>query len=200
MKFENLDIELLFDKSGSMETKDCPGGKSRWVYGQEQALALATHAEKFDADGLTVVPFATKFKAYEGVTAAKVTQVFAENQTGGSTDTAAVIKSRLDAFFARKAAGNAKACCLIVLTDGAPDDQNAVADVIVAATKQLERDEELAIQFIQIGNDPDAAKFLTFLDDGLQARGAKFDIVDTTKIADVEDFTIVQLLEKTFAD
>ncbi len=200
MDLKNLDIELLFDKSGSMETKDCPGGKSRWDYGQEQALALATHAEKFDADGITVVPFAGKYKIHEGVTAAKVTQVFTENQTGGSTDTAAVLKNRLDAFFARKAAGGTKACCLIVLTDGAPDDQNAVASVIVEATKKLERDEELAIQFVQIGSDPEASKFLAFLDDGLTARGAKFDIVDTTKIADVEDFTLAQLLDKTFAD
>ncbi len=167
-----LDIELLFDKSGSMETKDCPGGKSRWAYGQEQALALATHAEKFDTDGITVVPFAGKFKIHEGVTAAKVSQVFQENQTGGSTDTAAVLKNRLDAFFARKAAGNTKACCIMVLTDGAPDDQVAVANVIIEASKKLDRDEELAIQFVQIGQDAEAARFLAYLDDNLVAKGA----------------------------
>ncbi len=33
-----------------------------------------------------------------------------------------------------------------------------------------------------------------------EAKGAKFDIVDTTKLADVEDFTLAQLLDKTFSD
>lgn len=197
MDLKNLDIEFLVDKSGSMQTADCPGGKSRWLYGQETTLALATLAEKHDPDGITVVPFAGQFKVHEGVTAAKVAQVFQEHSPMGSTNTAAVLKARLDAHFDR---GGAKSTLILVLTDGAPDDQNAVADVIVAASKRMSRDEELAISFIQIGLDPDASKFLQFLDDGLTGRGAKFDIVDTVKIADVENFSIEQFIEKAFAD
>lgn len=200
MNLSNLDLEFLLDKSGSMNTKDCPGGKSRWDYGQETVFALAQLAEKHDPDGITVVAFANTFKTYEGVTSAKVSQVFQENQPMGSTETALALKSRLDAYFTRKAAGGTKPTCIVVFTDGAPNDQNAVADAIVAATKQMERDEELAISFVQVGQDQEASKFLAFLDDGLTARGAKFDIVDTVKIAEVENFTIEQLIEKTFAD
>jgi uncharacterized protein with von Willebrand factor type A (vWA) domain len=197
MDLKNLDIEFLVDKSGSMSTRDCPGGKSRWDYGQETTLALASLAEKHDPDGITVVPFATQYKVHEGVTSAKVTQVFQEHYPMGGTNTAGVLKARLDAHFAR---GGAKPTLILVLTDGAPDDQNSVADVIVAATKRMSRDEELAINFIQIGQDAEASKFLAFLDDNLVARGAKFDIVDTVKIADVENFSIEQLIEKSFAD
>lgn len=200
MDLKNLDIEFLLDKSGSMLSPDCPGARTRWAYAQETTLGLATHAERHDPDGITVVPFAGSFKAYEGVTAAKVNQIFQENQPAGSTNTAAVLKSRLDAYFARKASGKAKSTCLLVMTDGAPDDQQAVANVIVEATKKMDADEEIAISFIQVGQDPEATKFLEWLDDGLVAKGAKFDIVDTVKIADVENFTIEALIEKAFAD
>jgi Mg-chelatase subunit ChlD len=200
MDLKNLDIEFLLDKSGSMVTRDCPGGKTRWEYGQETTLALATYSEKHDPDGITVVPFAGSYKVYEGVTAEKVGQVFKENDPQGSTNTAAVLASRLDAYFARKAQGGAKSVCMLVLTDGAPDDQDAVANVIVAATKKMDADEEIAISFIQIGQDAGASAFLQYLDDGLVAKGAKFDIVDTVKIAEVENFSIEQLIEKAFAD
>lgn len=200
MDLKNLDIELLLDKSGSMTNRDCPGNKTRWEYGQETTLALATVAEKYDQDGITVVPFAGRFKVHEGVTSAKVTQVFQEHSPMGSTDTAGVLRNRLDAYFGRKGKGQAKSTVLLVLTDGAPDDMQAVADVIINATKNMDRDEEIAISFIQIGTDPAATKFLEFLDDGLQAKGAKFDIVDTLKIADVENLTVEQLIEKAFTD
>jgi uncharacterized protein YegL len=200
MDLKNLDLEFLLDKSGSMTTGDCPGGKSRWSYGQETTLGLAKQMEAHDPDGITVVPFAGQFKTYEGVTAEKVAQIFKENAPAGSTDTAKVLKARLDAYFERKAAGKAKPTCILVMTDGAPDDQNAVADVIVEATKKMDEDGELAISFVQIGLDLEASKFLAFLDDGLTAKGAKFDIVDTVKLAEVENFTPEMLIEKAFAD
>lgn len=200
MDLKNLDIEFLLDKSGSMATNDCPGGKSRWQYAQETTTALATLAEKHDPDGITVVPFAGSYKVHEGVTAAKVAQVFQEHSPMGSTNTAAVLKARLDACFDRKAKGVGKSTCMFVLTDGAPDDQQAVADTIIAATKRMDRDEEIAIQFIQVGLDAGATAFLKYLDDNLVSKGAKFDIVDTVKIAEVENFTIDALIEKSFAD
>ncbi len=200
LDMKNLDIEFLLDKSGSMATNDCQGGKTRWQYGQETLLALATTAAKHDPDGITVVVFAGGAKTYEQTTPAKVTQIFQENEPAGSTNTAEALQARLDAYFARKANGTAKSTCILVMTDGEPNDEAAVERVIIEATKQMERDEEIAISFIQVGRDPGATKFLTRLDDGLVAKGAKFDIVDTLKIDEVENFTVEQLIEKAFAD
>src|SRR6185437_5078994 len=98
MDAKNLDIEFLVDKSGSMLTADCPGGKTRWAFSQETTLALATHCQKFDPDGITVATFARSFKVYEGTTAAKVSQIYRGNQPGSSTATAGVLKNRLDAY------------------------------------------------------------------------------------------------------
>jgi hypothetical protein len=200
LNIKELDIEFALDKSGSMAEKDCPGGKTRWDFARESVTALATYAQEHDPDGITVVPFATTHKVYEGVTADKVTQVFQENQPMGSTATHLMLKDRLDAHFARRAAGGTKSTCLLIMTDGAPDDQNAVAQVIIDATHKMDSDDDLAMNFIQVGNDQGAAAFLKYLDDNLVAKGAKFDIVDTVPMAELENLPMPALLEKTFAD
>jgi hypothetical protein len=64
----------------------------------------------------------------------------------------------------------------------------------------MDRDEELAISFIQVGADPDATKFLKVLDDELQSAGAKFDIVDTLTIDDMEDMTLTEVLLNAITD
>lgn len=197
--FQNLDVEILIDKSGSMATADTPSG-SRWNYAQETAFALANQVAPFDPDGITVTVFAGKYRTYEGTEPSAVQRIFTENAPMGSTDTAGALKSRLDAYFARKAAGAARPVAILVLTDGVPDNEAAVAKVIVEAANKLDADEEVAISFVQVGSDGQATKFLQRLDNDLVAQGAKFDIVDTLLITDVEDLTAQELIEKAFAD
>ncbi len=201
LNLNNLDVELVIDKSGSMgSNNDTPTGDTRFKYAQETAQALAVATAQFDPDGITVTVFAGKFRTYESTTPDTVARIFQENTPMGSTNTAEVLRNRFDAYFARKAAGNARSTVLLVLTDGAPDNQDEVVRVIIAATQRLDRDEELAVQFIQIGRDAGATKFLQYLDDNLVSQGAKFDIVDTLLITDVEDLTPAELIEKAFAD
>jgi hypothetical protein len=73
---DNRDYTLIIDKSGSMSTKDKPGGLSRWQIMQESALALANKCEELDPDGITFYLFSGKFKRYDNVTAAKVETIF----------------------------------------------------------------------------------------------------------------------------
>jgi hypothetical protein len=69
-----------------------------------------------------------------------------------------------------------------VITDGAPSDEPE--DVIVAAARRLDRGDfplsQLGIQFVQIGNDPEARAALEELDDDLSGKYGVRDIVDTT--------------------
>ncbi len=196
----SLDYEIAADKSGSMHNSDCPGGKSRWQYMQEQVLSIAQQVEKHDSDGITVVPFATTHRVHEGVTSQKLADVFKEHNPAGSTNTASMIEDRLNAYFDRKAKGGTKPLLLIVATDGAPDDEKAVANVIIAATKRMERDDEIAISIVQVGNDQSAAKFCQFLDDSLMSLGAKFDIVDTLRLEEFEKLSLEDYVNKSFAD
>lgn len=199
---ENRDYTLIIDKSGSMATTDQKGGKSRWVASQESTFALASKCEQFDSDGITVYLFSGRFKRYDNVTASKVTQIFRENDPSGSTDLAGVLKNAIDSYFERKAARQTKPNgeTILVITDGEPDDRKAVMKVIIEASRQMDRDEELAISFIQVGSDQQATKFLKVLDDELQGAGAKFDICDTITIDDMEDLSLSEVLLNAITD
>ncbi|WP_017316012.1 vWA domain-containing protein [Mastigocladopsis repens] len=199
---ENRDYTLIIDKSGSMATPDQKGGRSRWAAAQESTFALASKCEQLDPDGITVYLFSGKFKRYENVTSSKVMQIFQENDPSGTTDLAGVLKHATDNYFQRKAAGQTKPNgeTILVVTDGEPDDRKAVMKVIIEVSRRMDRDEELAISFIQVGTDSQATRFLKVLDDDLQGAGAKFDICDTITIDDMEDMSLSEVLLNAIND
>lgn len=196
------DYTLIIDKSGSMSTPDQAGGRSRWEIAQESTIALARKCEQFDPDGITVYVFSGRFKRYNEVTSAKVAQIFLENDPAGTTNLAGVLQDAINNYFQRKAAGKGKPNgeTILVITDGEPDDRKAVFEVIITATRQMERDEELGISIIQVGSDPQATKFLKALDDQLQGVGAKFDICDTITLDDLEDMSLADVLMNAITD
>ncbi len=199
---ENRDYTLIIDKSGSMATPDQKGGRSRWLAAQESTFALASKCEQFDPDGITIYLFSGRFKRYENVTSSKVSQIFQENDPAGTTDLAAVLKHATDNYFERKSAGQTKPNgeTILVVTDGEPDDRKAVMKVIIEASRRMDRDEELAISFIQVGKDAHATRFLKVLDDELQTAGAKFDICDTLTMDDMEDMSLSEVLLNAIND
>ena len=196
------DYTIIIDKSGSMSTPDQAGGRSRWKIAEESTIALARKCEEFDPDGITVYVFSGRFKRYENVTAAKVAQIFQENDPSGTTNLGSVLQDAVNNYFERKAAGTTKLNgeTILVITDGEPDDRKAVFEVIIRATQQMEKDEELGISMIQVGSDPQATKFLKALDDQLQGVGAKFDICDTITLDDLEDMSLADVLMNAITD
>lgn len=199
---EDRDYTLIIDKSGSMSINDRPGGKTRWESAQESTLALARKCEEIDPDGITVYLFSGRFRRYDNVTSDKVSQIYQENDPMGRTDLASVLSDAVDNYFSRKAAGQAKKNgeTILVITDGEPDDYKSVMRVIIEASRQIDRDDELGISLIQVGNDRKATQFLTALDDQLESAGAKFDIVDTVTMDDMEGMTLAEVLLKAITD
>ena len=199
---EERDYTLIIDKSGSMSTQDQSGGISRWETVQESTLAVARKCEEFDPDGITVYLFSSRFRRYDNVTSDKVAQIFQENDPMGRTDLAGVLKDATDNYFQRKAAGQTKLNgeTILVITDGEPDNRKDVMKVIIEASRQIDRDEELAISLIQVGKDAIATRFLKALDDDLQGAGAKFDIVDTVTLDDMENMTLAEVLLNAIID
>ncbi|KAH8928321.1 hypothetical protein BT69DRAFT_1293455 [Atractiella rhizophila] len=76
-----------------------------------------------------------------------------------------------------------KPLLLLVITDGRADDPDLVKEVIVEMAGRLDDGRfppfQLGVQFLQIGDDPDAEEFLRELDDDLKAEHGIRDIVDT---------------------
>lgn len=198
------DYTLIIDKSGSMSFSDQAGGKSRWQIAQESTLALARKCETIDPDGIAVYFFSGRFRRYDNVTSHKVAQIYLENEPMGRTALAEVLEDAVNNYFRRKATGQAKANgeTILVITDGEPDDRKGVMRVIIEASQKMERDEELGISLIQVGNDAGATSFLRALDDKLQGAGAKFDIVDTVTLEDLENMnmTVTEVLLNAITD
>ncbi|AGF52660.1 slr0645 [Synechocystis sp. PCC 6803] len=199
---ENRDYTLMIDKSSSMATADDPNGPTRWEIAQASTIALAKKCEEIDSDGITVYLFSGRFRRYDNVTAEKVAYIYANNEPMGRTDLAGALKDGLDNFFQRRQAGQTKPNgeTFLIITDGEPTDRKAVIRLILEASQKIDRDEELAISLIQVGRDKKATAFFQALDDQLQAAGAKFDIVDTVTMEDMQGMSLSDVLLKAITD
>jgi hypothetical protein len=198
---DKRDYTLIIDKSGSMSNIDRGTTKSRWEIVKESTLALARKCDQLDPDGITVYLFSGKFKRFDNVSAAKVEQIFQENDPMGGTNLSSVLQDAINQFFQRKKASQSKVGeTILVITDGEPDDRRSVFEIIIEATRRLSSDEELAISFIQVGSDTSATDFLKSLDDKLQSIGANYDIVDTITLSDMEDMTLTEVLLSAIND
>lgn len=196
------DYTLLIDKSQSMSTQDQPEGKSRWEVAKESTYALAKQCEEYDPDGITVYLFSSRFKRYDNVTSDKVTQIYAENDPMGKTDLLTVLEDAIENYFQRKAAGEAKPNgeTFLVITDGEPEDRKGVMRLIIETSRRLDRDQELGISMIQVGDDPKVTEYLKALDDQLLEAGAKFDIVDTITMTEMGNSSLPEVLLKAITD
>jgi|SRR6185312_496069 len=196
-QLKKYDFILLLDKSGSMGTKDCAGGSmTRWDAAKETTIALARKCMQFDDNGITVVPFASKFKKYENVDGgdAIIEKIFTENEPNGSTDTAAVVKDVIDEYLATKGSATCKPIIVICVTDGVPDDEAKLVKVIVDATKKISTREEIGLLFVQIGTDQHAHSFLKRLDDNMTNEGAALDIVSAITKDEMEDISLTDAI------
>lgn len=195
-QLKQYDFILLLDKSGSMSSKDCPGGKSRWAYAQETTMALARKCMDYDSNGITVVPFAGNFRKYENVDGgdAIIEKIFKENEPSGSTNTASVVKDVIDEYLATKGTPTCKPIIVICVTDGLPDDESALVRVIVDTTKKIATREEVGLLFVQIGRDEHAHAFLKRLDDNMTSEGAALDIVSSITMDDLENITLTEAI------
>lgn len=201
-QLKNRDFTLILDKSGSMVNTDTTGGLSRWKSAQEASFALAHKMNEYDPDGITLYTFNNSFKRYDNTTPDKVNQVFVENEPNGGTNLAGVLQDAFDSYFKRKAAGQAKANgeTIVVVTDGEPNDKQAVTACIINATKKLATREELGVSFIQVGKDQSALAFLKKLDDELTSQGAKMDIVDAITADEAGERTLTDVLISAITD
>ena len=182
------DYVLAVDASSSMLMK-LPDGRSRWQAVAEATFGLAVGVEELDPDGIEVYTFSSKVKEWENASSETIVELFAKNKPFGSTN----LTGLLDVVLLQKWKTEVPTT-LLVITDGEPNDKAAVANTIIEATKRMQFDEQLAVSFIQVGNDPAATRFLQFLDDDLVDMGARFDIVDTVPVDAFGDRSLEDIL------
>lgn len=192
---------LIIDKSGSMVIRDQKKGRSRWEACKEATIALSYKCEEKDPQGMTLYTFAGRFKRYEKVTAARVSEIYEENEPGGGTDLGQVLEDAFNFVIDRRSkAATPQQEIILVVTDGEPDERESVIEAIVKLSKTVTSQMEVAISFIQVGTDENATAFLKSLDNDLVAAGASHDIVDTISLEDMEEYSLTQIFAKAFTD
>lgn len=215
----DYDWVYLLDGSGSMDGKDCPGGKSRWNYSKETGQVLAAAAILIDTDGMSIGVFSSGGQAknlmlYPNTTPDKVEKVFASGLPGGTTPTAEAVGEVIEDYLSRKygkkgnffgigavkADPKAKPICVIIDTDGVPNDKAALVRVIVDATKRIKDKSEIHLCFKQSGSDSSAKAFLSKLDNDLEKEGAVFDIVTCTTCDEIAGLDHDAVLERVLRD
>lgn len=175
------DFIIAMDVSGSMATKDCAGGMSRFEYALEKAKQFAHEAAKIDTDGVSVFRFGEKITKFSDITEDKLDAAIASAPPNEcATMTHEVIRAAYQEHVDREN----EQTFLFIITDGAPTDAQAVVSEIAGITQKLKDEKEFRIQFLTVGNiDSSLQAFLTRLDDALP--GSKYDIVDVKALADV---------------
>lgn len=201
-KIADRDYVLLLDRSSSMSTED-QGGKTRWQAAEEGTLGIVRKCVTLDPDGIDVVTFANQPKLTRNVKDdSAVRNIFSEQEPNGSTNLTAALEVAFTNHFGKPktAEGKTRGTTIVVITDGEPDDRVSVAKSIVGAANKIDADEDLAVSFIQIGNDPRAKAFLNSLDNDLKGQGAKFDIVDAKTMDDVGNSSVAEVLAAAISD
>lgn len=173
-----------------------PGVVSRWEWAGAQLSALASATSGVLPKGITAMFFDTNYQVFPNVRVQQIPALFAREHPGGSTDVTGALKACLVDYFKRRAADPAhtKPLVVAVITDGMPNNENSLKNLIVNTSNRLDRPDEIAITFLQVGRERDGFQLLSELDDGMQPRGARFDIVDSKVFPEVARYGLSRAL------
>lgn len=209
-RLSKYDVVVLIDKSSSMKF-DCyarqssPGGEtsqrtgkprmSRWEWCREETTTLAR-------DVVETLPefrlgmFNDEFEEYDHVTPTQVKDMFVRSKPRGGTYIGKAIKSLFSRYFTRRQVEgeSTKPLLIAMITDGCPMDRDSFQKAIIEATHKMNRQNEIKLTILQVGNDPRAPKVLNELDQKLTAREAKYDIVSVKTFDEVQGKGLVRAL------
>jgi hypothetical protein len=199
-------IVIIAETMGSQAVNP-PRFAQRWSKVRVAIETLIQTCQQLDPDGITLYVSEQSseiaaFKKYEQVKADQLNDILKAEKPPETLELGTVLKTALEDYFERRTAGQLKPQgeVILLLLDGEPRDRMAVAKLIKQATQKLESDRDLRIGLVQIGEDPIAQGYMQALDENLQAAGAKFDIVSTHLIDEIQPESFTQFLMQILAD
>jgi hypothetical protein len=169
------------DSMGSYEDEDDPDN-TLWKQTRDIFLRLIPLAIQHDRDGVDIRFLNTTWYNEKNVKLAqRIEYLFNQVQPDGTTPIGFELEGFLKGYLRELEKDyNLKPLNLIVITDGAPDDWDVMEKAIVSAAKKVQelgaRDRQIGIQFVQIGNEEEATRFLKRLDDDLGINNQTLDV------------------------
>jgi hypothetical protein len=193
-QLSQFDTVFVVDDTGSMglaaNSKEVfvPGKtKSRWNILTRSLQYIANIAAEYDEDGVDIQFLKTKklnrSNIKNGQEVLNLLQQVDFTKTKGGTYFEEVLapilgsyvqryKNYFDKLTRQEEAVEVKPLNVIVITDGADDDEEVTEELLVGIAKKLDEmtapRSQVGIQFLQVGDDPKAAEFLKRLDDDLK--------------------------------
>lgn len=195
-RLQNRDYTIILARSDRQNLNTPPGLESQWLLAEKSIINLAKQCEQFDPDGITIYIAASPLVKYEHTTSADLVKVFQENYAIQHLNLVETLAAALNDHFERKE----NRSIIIVVLDSEPENRRKIIKLLVEATNKMDKDEELGVMFAQVGEDVITRGFLTALDDDLHRAGAKFDIVDTKMLGEMESSEIHQFLLNALLD
>ncbi|KAJ7048500.1 hypothetical protein C8F01DRAFT_1038194 [Mycena amicta] len=176
----NFQTVLIVDDSRSMKG-------DLWKQAGKALQDLAAVASEYDTDGLEIHFINSPLCAKQVKTAEQVEDIFNSVTPTNSTPIGRKLHALLAEYLAAlKNDPDLKRVNYIIITDGAPTDRSELEPeaVIVNAARHLDAMHafmtQVGIQFVQVGNNEAATRYLESLDNNLRTRYDIRDIVDTT--------------------
>ncbi len=181
------DVAILIDCSGSMSSNitTSSGQMSKWQWCVASSNQLLTDCGKYFPNGITIVPFHSQYAVLDNVRVSEINRVYEALSPSGGTEMA----SPLGFVLMRHFQAAKRPLVVAVLTDGMPNDVDAVRSVIADAAARTTGDKQVAVTFLQVGNDG-GTETLRSLDDEMVNAGAARDIVDSHYFDEIQQIGI----------
>lgn len=167
---------LIVDRSGSMSWPDTGSStpQTRWASAKKAVENLVEKMFVYDTDHKVPLYLFDNEVEFVGecVSSSQVQAVFDDYGPRGSTDLAKCLDVAMEEYAGRNRP-NFEVCpgtTFVVILDGGSDDNDAVRAVLRKfadpANKYCENSTQIAVSFLQIGDDAGASAFLKELDKG----------------------------------
>lgn len=206
-QLKDRDYTLMIGRSRASRDRQHPWYEE-WIEAQTSLIDLVKECQKFDQDGLNIYDVSGGMVKFEKANVKKVAEILQDNHKESATGSELIslfepLKDALNDYLNRKLQGKTKPrgeIIIAILDHHETASIDAIATLIIKATKSLDQDEELGISFIQIGDDEETRQFFTSLDDDLHRMGAQFDIVDTKYWHEIKRKSILQFLTEAITN
>lgn len=178
-----------------------------WREVQAAIIDIGKICDAYERDGINVYFASKPFQKTICTDVKALAQAFQLSNPPQTRDLRASLRDAINYFVSRRGKRlGSNGELILVLLDETPEDQEGVIKELVYATRMMDQrpehvaNYELGVCFILVGLDPQAEAFLQFLDDNLENRGARHDIVDTRSWRDLRSKPIKQLLIDALMD
>jgi hypothetical protein len=188
------DFVVMVDKSGSMSNRLDDKGTTKWTWCRDHIWAFSQEAASIANKKITLVPFSQTYYVRKDCQPDDILRMFKQQAPGGGTDITTPLSKVLDDYQARHASDP---LIVAIITDGEPTAGGDLAETIKTFSRSLSNPPKVKIIFFCIGSDTAGENLITRLDITLRNEGAKYDIVDSYKFAELQRIGLDKALLKS---